>query len=282
MQYNGSLFKIWANVFTLEEAYYARLNKSFKPNYLGNSIYGTCDGPFGYVYLNQSNIEQLKLDDSKTSYVLFFTVEILNKMPYEFNGASLELSILKEQKGLKTNLYTPKNVYLNCKLSDNKLFRTHYSSHKLKWDNPKHKYMYIELAANNKEIRWDLSPFKSKDGSFYKLPVNETHFLNGRHLLIFQRPEEMVNKEIYLNVYNLNKKIDNSINHELANYVFKYYTFKDKINFDFLRLQNSYIKVGNTTNKNKTAYNLKFEPAIRYNENEFVSYYIKGIYADKR
>ena len=33
IQYNGPLFKIWANVFTLEEAYYARIDSSYKPIY---------------------------------------------------------------------------------------------------------------------------------------------------------------------------------------------------------------------------------------------------------
>ena len=51
MQYNGPLFKIWAHVFTLEEALYARIDPSFKPVNFEFSANGTFDAPFGVLYL---------------------------------------------------------------------------------------------------------------------------------------------------------------------------------------------------------------------------------------
>ena len=75
---------------------------------------------------------------------------------FDFNGASMELSILREQTNLESKLFAPENVYLNGKLGNNELLDLHYFRHKLKTDinNP---YMLIEFAANSKEVKWFVS-----------------------------------------------------------------------------------------------------------------------------
>ena len=281
MQYNGPLFKIWAYVFTLEEALYARIDPSFKPVNFEFSANGTFDAPFGVLYLNQSTIQQFDWYNKTTTFALFFTVEMLSKIDHEFNGASLEVSLLKEQNTFEANVSAPENVYLNGKLSQVEVLEAHYFRHKLKMD-PNKNWTYIEFAANSKDIQWFVSPLELSDEPFNNFADKSNITLNGRQLLIFRKPEDMPSNYLYLVVYNFKKSKDNPINSKLANYVFKYNNLDKKIDLNMFKIENPKIEVTNTTSSdNKVTYNLKFDPALKSNsENEAVSYYVKGIYND--
>ena len=278
MQYNGPLFKIWAYVFTLEEALLARIDPYYRPNYSKFSVNGACDGPFGNIYLNQSTIQKFKWYDENISYVLFFTVEMLNEIPYKLNGASLEVSILKEQNIFETNSYAPENVYLNGKLSEVELLGAHYFRYKLRC-NPNKLCMIVDFAANSKDIKWDVSPYELSDEPFKNFKYKFNLTAHGKQRLLLCRTEELRNNDLYLIVYNFKKTAKNPINPKLANFVFKYNNFKDiSYEYNIIEIENPKIEVTNTTNYNRVTYNLKFDPVRGNIENLEVSYYVKGIY----
>ena len=174
MQYSGPLFKIWSNIITDEEAYYACIDRAYKSHFLNYSVNGTVDGPFGSLYLSFEKLQEFKHTDN-ISYSLYFTIEMANNKQYfDFNGISMELSILSEQTSLELKLFAPENVYLNGKLGNNELLDLHYFRHKLKTDinNP---YMLLEFAANSNEVKWFVS-IKEFDNDGDKESKAETEF----------------------------------------------------------------------------------------------------------
>ena len=280
IQYDGPLFKIWAHVFTLEEALYARIDPSFKPYEFNFSIIGSFDAPFGNLYLNQSTKRSFEWYNETTQYALFFTVEMLSRINHDFNGASLEVSLLKEQNTLEKNLYAPENVYLNAKLSDVELLGVHYFRHKIKL-NPNKNWTYVEFAANSKDIKWFVSPYEFSEEPYTNFGDKSNITLNGRQLLIFRKPDNLNTSYLYLAVYNFNKTAENPINPKLANYVFKYNNLDKKVDLNLFKIENPKIEVTNTSNDNLMTYNIKFDPPFKsMSNNETVSYYIKGIYKD--
>ena len=283
MQYSGPLFKIWSNIITDEEAYYARIDRAYKPTYLNYSVNGTVDGPFGSLYWSFDKMQEFKHTEN-ISYSLYFTIEMADELKAQnLNGASLELSILREQTSLESKLFAPENVYLNGKLGNNELLDLHYFRHKLKTDinNP---YMLIEFAANSKEVKWFVSTKEfANDGD--KNTKAETEFeeeeiaeRDGKTSRIFRAPIETVkDNSLYLIVYNEKGSSTNKINPKLCNYVFKYMNAPSKDNLYIFCLRNPKIELTKIQND----YKLSFEKAfINNSENEVASYYDKGIYKD--
>jgi len=85
------------------------------------------------LYLSFEKLQEFKHTDN-ISYSLYFTIEMADNKKYDFNGASMEISILREQTSLESKLFAPENVYLNDKLGNNELLDLHYFRHKLKTD----------------------------------------------------------------------------------------------------------------------------------------------------
>ena len=279
IQYNGPLFKIWARVITDEEAYYARIDKTYKPQFFNFAVNGTCDGPFGSLYLGLEDVESFKYADN-ISYSLYFTVEMADNKKYDFNGASLELSVLREQTDLVSYLYAPENVYVNGKLGNNELLDLHYFRHKLKTDinNP---YMLIEFAANSKEVKYFISTKEFADDSDNKgdtaFEEEQTITQNGKVSIMFRAPiEKIVNNSLYLIVYNEKGNSNNKINPKLCNYVFKYMNAPSKDTLYNFHLKDPKVKLTRTSND----YSLSFEKALDTVEGESITYYVKGIYKD--
>ena len=279
MQYSGPLLKIWSNIITDEEAYYARIDKNYKPTYWNYCINGTVDGPFGSLYLSYQDLESFKHTEN-ISYSLYFTIEMADNKKYDLNGASMELSILREQTGLESKLFAPENVYLNGKLGNNELLDLHYFRHKLKTDinNP---YMLIEFAANSKEVKWFVST-KEFANDADKNNQAETEFeeediveKDGKTSLIFRAPiEKVVNNSLYLIVYNEKGSSSNKINPKLCNYVFKYMNAPSKDTLYNFYLRNPRVDLTKTNND----YKLSFERALDIAEGDSITYYVKAIH----
>ena len=277
MQYSGPLLKIWSNIITDEEAYYARIDKNYKPTYWNYCINGTVDGPFGSLYLSYQDLESFKHTDN-ISYSLYFTIEMADNKKYDLNGASMELSILREQTGLESKLFAPENVYLNGKLGNNELLDLHYFRHKLKTDinNP---YMLIEFAANSKEVKWFVST-KEFANDADKNNQAETEFeeediveKDGKTSLIFRAPiEKVVNNNLI--VYNEKGSSSNKINPKLCNYVFKYMNAPSKDTLYNFYLRNPRVDLTKTNND----YKLSFERALDIAEGDSITYYVKAIH----
>ena len=280
MQYNGPLFKIWSNIITDEEAYYARIDRAYKPTYLNYSVNGTVDGPFGSLYWSFDKMQEFKHTEN-ISYSLYFTIEMADELKAQnLNGASLELSILREQTSLESKLFAPENVYLNGKLGNNELLDLHYFRHKLKTDinNP---YMLIEFAANSKEVKWFVSTKEfANDGD--KNNKAETEFeeeelieKDGKTSRIFRAPIETVkDNSLYLIVYNEKGSSSNKINPKLCNYVFKYMNAPSKDNLYNFYLRDPKVELTKTQND----YKLSFERALDIAEGDSITYYVKAIH----
>ena len=273
MSYNGPLFNIWGNIITAEEAYNARMEKQLKPSRNELTVNGTSDGPFGSLYFNYSLMEGSKYDN-KSKYALYFVVEMKdNKPKYNFNGASMEVTILKEQTSLEPGLYAPENVYINGKLSNNEILDIHYFRHKLRTDinNP---YMLVEFSAISSDIKWFISRFEFNESNIMDLPEMENKYKNGKRIVVFKVPDNVVNNSLYLIVYNEKKNDTNKIDPKLANYVFKYMNGINKESLFKFELPNSKV---NYQRKNKT-HELSFDMPFIPSEDEYITYYVKGIY----
>jgi hypothetical protein len=273
LSYNGPLFNIWGNIITAEEAYNARMEKQLKPSRNELTVNGTSDGPFGSLYFNYSLMEGSKYDN-KSKYALYFVVEMKdNKPKYNFNGASMEVTILKEQTSLEPGLYAPENVYINGKLSNNEILDIHYFRHKLRTDinNP---YMLVEFSAISSDIKWFISRFEFNESNIMDLPEMENKYKNGKRIVVFKVPDNVVNNSLYLIVYNEKKNDTNKIDPKLANYVFKYMNGINKESLFKFELPNSKV---NYQRKNKT-HELSFDMPFIPSEDEYITYYVKGIY----
>ena len=273
LSYNGPLFNIWGNIITAEEAYNARMEKQLKPSRNELTVNGTSDGPFGSLYFNYSLMEGSKYDN-KSKYALYFVVEMKdNKPKYNFNGASMEVTILKEQTSLEPGLYAPENVYINGKLSNNEILDIHYFRHKLRTDinNP---YMLVEFSAISSDIKWFISRFEFNESNIMDLPEMENKYKNGKRIVVFKVPDNVVNNSLYLIVYNEKKNDTNKIDPKLANYVFKYMNGVNKESLFKFELPNSKV---NYQRKNKT-HELSFDMPFIPSEDEYITYYVKGIY----
>ena len=279
-QYSGPLFKIKAAIITDEEAYYARIDKENKPILGNDSVVGVCDGPFGNLYMSYDEVESYKYYDKNKNYSLYFTVEMGASLPFDFNGASLELSISREQTSLDRKLFEPENVYLNGKLGNNELINMHYFRHRLKTDinNP---YMLIEFAANSKEIGWFVSTQEFANSTdknkteFTDFEEQEIIERNGKVTFMFRAPiEKVTNNSLYLIVFNENGNSENRIDPRLCNYVFKYMNAISKDNLFNIYLKNSTVEL----NKVEKDYRLSFERALDVSDSEYLTYYVKAIY----
>ena len=272
MRYNGPLFKIWGKIITEEEAYLARIENTFKPHKDNLTIYGSCDGPFGTILLNTEEINKFGIPD-KTPKALFFSVELTDNKTHRFSGSSLEVSVLKEQTTIEKRVFSPENVYLSGKLGKNELFDTHYFRYKLKSD-PHNPYMLIEFSAISRHIKWAVSTSEyDNQNATNEFNDWEAKSINGRNIVVFKVPDNVINNTIYLIVFNEeNQKIDP----RLANFVFKYMNGNNKNSFFGFEIKNPKITVKNgTTYKD---YILSFSPALEQEAD--MAYYVKGIYKD--
>ena len=249
------------------------MEKQLKPSRNELTVNGTSDGPFGSLYFNYSLMEGSKYDN-KSKYALYFVVEMKdNKPKYNFNGASMEVTILKEQTSLEPGLYAPENVYINGKLSNNEILDIHYFRHKLRTDinNP---YMLVEFSAISSDIKWFISRFEFNESNIMDLPEMENKYKNGKRIVVFKVPDNVVNNSLYLIVYNEKKNDTNKIDPKLANYVFKYMNGVNKESLFKFELPNSKV---NYQRKNKT-HELSFDMPFIPSEDEYITYYVKGIY----
>ena len=278
LRYSGPLFKIWGNIITPEEAYYARMDKEMKQEKNDLTVTGTSDGPFGSIYFNYTMMETSKWWNNNTKYALYFVVEMeKNKIPFNFNGASMEVSILREQTSLDSKVFAPENVYINAKLSNNDLFDTHYFRHKLRTD-PNNPYMIVEFSAISKDVNWFVS-LNDYDNSANSTNFTEmsTKYVNGKHIMIFKVPsEKVINNTLYLVVYNLKKNSSDVIYPELANYVFKYMNGETNNSLFTMEIKNSTVK----HKVDKKNHELSFQIPFEAQENEAIAYYVKGIYKE--
>ena len=296
LKYNDQLFKISGRIITLDDAYTARVNPSFNPAELNNSVLGACDGPFGVLYLNKTMVEKFKSNDQK-EYALFFKIESDNKkLPSNLTGANLEVSVLREQNANESKLFVPENVYINGKLSNNEQLGKSHFRHKLLVDN-NNPLMLIEFSSNNEDVKWAVSknPNEEKNSTFNKI---SEEFVDGKSKYLINITDIVDNNSIYLNVFyksnnttdknknstdknnNSTDKNNNStekINSKLAYYVFKYIRGNDARNLFDVKLKTRNVSL---SKKDKT-YTLQFEPALENKaEEEDVTYYVKGIYKD--
>jgi len=276
---NVPLLTIWGKIISEEDAFNARGNHNLKPVKDNSAVYGSSDGPFGTLFLNQSEIEKFGVD-SKKNRTLFFSVEINKNVSYEFTGASLEVSILREQGREEAELYTPENVYLNGKLTNNEYFGLNYLRYKLRVDK-KNPYMGIEFAANSKYINWVVSTSEYiPENSTNELKEWEANYINGRSVVTFKVPEnDTINNTLYLIVFNIDHQI---IKSKLSNFVFKYINANDKIYINILKTIDPNITVEQKSDQtnHSTNYILTFSPFDKEVEADDVIYYIKGIYHD--
>ena len=185
----------------------------------------------------------------------------------------MEVTILKEQTSLEPGLYAPENVYINGKLSNNEILDIHYFRHKLRTDinNP---YMLVEFSAISSDIKWFISRFEFNESNIMDLPEMENKYKNGKRIVVFKVPDNVVNNSLYLIVYNEKKNDTNKIDPKLANYVFKYMNGVNKESLFKFELPNSKV---NYQRKNKT-HELSFDMPFIPSEDEYITYYVKGIY----
>jgi len=273
MNYTGPLFKIWGNVITAEEAENARIDKDLKPGRNELTVNGTSDGPFGLIYFNHSIMESSKYDN-KNNYALYFVVEMGdNKPKLDFTGASMEVTILREQTNIDLSYFTPDNVYINGKLSNNEPLDLHYFRHRLRTD-PNNPYMLIEFSAISSDIKWFVSKFEFSLDNIMQLPELEQKFKNGKTTMIFKVPENIANNSLYLIVYNEKKNSTNKIKPNLANYVFKYMNGGSKDSLFKFELSDSKVdhKIENKTHV------LRVKIPFEASDQESITYYVKGIY----
>ena len=273
LTYDKPMLEIWGQVITESEALMARFDEYYKPKKTEeNTVFGVFDGAFGTLFLNSESIKKfnIKEDDKPT---LFFSVEMVKGIPYNFNGVSVEVSILREQGEKESQLFAPEHVYLNGKLpnnSNNPKYR--YKLRTL----PNNPYMRIEFSANNELIEYAIGTDENIEGHSKELLEVENNYLNGKYLMTFRIPESILSTDngLFMVVYYKGEK---QLDSRLANYIFKYMNGKNKESFFSFPQEKDRIEyeiIGN--NNGIKDYRISFYPVEHYS----VNYYIKAIYRD--
>ena len=276
LRYDHPMFNIWGKVISEKEALKIRLDGIRPPNDK-DSVKGIFDGAFGSLFLNSKQIQQFKVPEEENPY-LFFSIDLKEGQEFQYNGISMELSILREQTDNDFEFFAPENVYLNGKLSNSQDTSSPSFVYKLKIDHNK-KYMRVEFAANSDYVKWDVC----KDEGFKeKIDENDEldfEYLNGRNLFTFRIPDDILEKKspIYLHVY---KDVNLNVNPQLTNYIFKYMNAEYKETFFSFPQEKDIIEYSikeNPSTKNKK-YTISFIPFDFY----YVNYYVKAVYKDGR
>ena len=274
LEYDKPLFNIWGKIITEKDALNARMDGNRIPKKEGEYIYGVFDGAFGTLFLNASQIEKFNVKDEENPF-LFFSVEMKDQKVFEYNGISMEVSILREQTEKELDYFAPEYVYLNGKLANNnRLLRPRFV-YKLRTD-IKFPYMKIEFASNSDLVKWDIGYDSALTES---IPKDNLVFKNGRFELIFSVPYDILQRgsPLYFVIYN--DDYISQINPKLTNYVFRYMN-GDSINsfFNFLQEKDNLEYSITNGNNNKRKYTISFYPI----ENFEVNYFIKAVYRDTK
>ena len=271
--YDKQLLKIWGRVITEETALDARfdINRRPKEDQDANTVYGVFDGHFATLFLNSKDISKFGIDE-KDKPTLFFTAEMADGVSYDFNGAGLELSLVREQSKNEAKLFAPEYVYLNGKLlSDSPKYK-----YKLRTD-PQNPYMQVEFSSNNYFIIFcigiDDKCYEHNEHS-KELEELEDMYINGRNILTFKVPESILEESntLYMVIYYIEDvyKLDS----RLANYVFKYMNGKAKDSFFSFPQDRDLVEYEMTKDSDGTNYKISFYPIDYFRAN----YYVKGVY----
>ena len=271
LTYDKPMLEIWGRVIKESEALLARFDEFYKPKKTEeHTVFGVFDGAFGTLFLNSESIKKFNItDDDKPT--LFFSVEMVEGVPYNFNGVSVEVSILKEQGEKESQLFAPEHVYLNGKLPNNNP-RYRYKLRTLQ-NNP---YMRIEFSANNELIKYAIGTDENIEEHSKELLEVENDYLNGKYLMTFKIPESILltDNGLFMVVYYKGEK---ELDSKLANYIFKYMNGKNKESFFSFPQEKDRIEyeiIGN--NNGIKDYKISFYPVEHY----AVNYYVKAIYKD--
>ena len=277
LMYDHPMFNIWGKVISEKEALEIRLDGTKKPENDKDAVKGIFDGAFGSLFLNAAQIKKFNVDESENPY-LFFSIDLKEGQKFEYNGISMELSILREQTDKELEFFAPEHVYLNGKLSNSQDTESPSFVYKLKTDHNR-KFMRIEFAANSDYVKWEVCKDKKLEQKINKNDELEEEYLNGRYLFTFRIPDDILQNHspIYLHVYNDDKL---NLSPELTNYIFKYMSAESKnIFFSFPQDKDviEYSIKENSQNKNKI-FTISFIPFDFY----YVNYYIKAVYKEGR
>ena len=271
--YEKNLHKIWGKVITEKEADEARFRLK-RPEFSSDDVIGSFDGAFGSLFLTSKDIQKYNIakEDHPT---LFFSVELGEGIEYNFNGITLELSVLREQSGPEDLSFTPESVYLNGKL-ELKANEVPYYAYKLKID-PKKPYMCIEFSSNNDDIECAVRDNENFSKEMITELIDfENNDYNGKHVMTFKLPERMLNQTaLYFIIYynGTGQEVDPC----LTNYVFKYMFGNSKDSFFvFPHEQDEVEYTILESTHDKTSYEIKFHPILNYQ----VNYIVKAIYKE--
>ena len=270
LQYNKPMLKIWGRVITEQEALDARFDSNRKPrrDQDRNTVYGVFDGAFATLFLNSKDVEKFGVRESDNP-TLFFSAEMEPDIDYDFNGVSVELSILREESQNEAKLFAPEYVYLNGKL----LTENPNYTYKLR-TNIKNPYMQVEFSTNNYLIAYCVSTTKNCKEHSNQLEELEEMYINGRYVLLFKVPKSILegSNTLYLVVYYIEDV--HRLESKLANYVFKYMNGKEKDTFFIFPHDKDKIEYEMTKEGSTTTYKISFYPV----DFDTVNYYVKGVY----
>ena len=266
LKYDRPMFKIWGLIISEDEAYNARYDKTYKPH-KDKVVYGNFDGAFGTLFINSDNIKAFNISKGENP-TLFFSVENEEGINYDFNGASVEVSVLQDKIDGK-KLFVPENVYINGKLENAGLS---YFTYKLRTnsDNP---YMHIELSYNKGIVKYSIHKEEGSPKNSQITDYLENKISNGKIILIFKVPENKIqanNNCVYLSIFAIENK---NFNPNRINYIFKYTNSKDINSFYHYSLKNEKVDYKILENN----YILTFHKI----EHSDVTFYIKGISKDE-
>ena len=265
-----NILTIWGKIVDADEIAESRMLSRPVVNSTG-AVYGVFDGAFGILTLNKADIDKYQVQDKKRRF--YFSVEINKEIALDIEGASIEVTVLKQMQSGENQLYTSEHVYYNGKLSkDNTEYR-----YKLKTSS-KTPYMAIEFATNGELVQFAFGPYEEAEKNKNYSPEElEKIQRNGKYIISFKvNPETLVgSKTLYFNVFIPSGK---DINPKLCNYIFKYMNSKQKNYFDFFSLDNDKVKYEIVQSKDSsvTSYKLTFTPSVFLQ----TSYYIKLVYKD--
>ena len=144
------MLRIWGKIVDGDEVAESRMmslpliNDSLAVN-------GLFDGAFGSLTLNKADIDKYKVPDGKKYF--YFSIEINKEIALDFNGASIEVTVLKKSQSFEQQSFVAEHVYQNGKLTtENTQF-----TYKLKTTR-KNPYMAVEFATNGNIVKYAIGP----------------------------------------------------------------------------------------------------------------------------
>ena len=266
------MLRIWGKIVDGDEVAESRMmslpliNDSLAVN-------GLFDGAFGSLTLNKADIDKYKVPDGKKYF--YFSIEINKEIALDFNGASIEVTVLKKSQSFEQQSFVAEHVYQNGKLTtENTQF-----TYKLKTTR-KNPYMAVEFATNGNIVKYAIGPNENyQENLKYKFEEQEVVNRNGKSVITFKINEDILreNKPLYLNIYT-ESKLQAPHESNLTNYIFKYMCSKEKNYFNFFTITNDKVKYEIVQQKEgaNQDYKLTFTPI----ENRYTNYYVKLVYRD--